>query len=143
MSECANLKVQEIIERTLWYETQNDRATLTQGELRERTEPLLILGEAGMGKSHLLEWLADAPGYAHCTARKLINRHDPRSLLNDAKTLVIDALDEVNAQKEGDAVDLVLRQLGRLGWLPLPTNSFTSCHRVSLSEVGLRKEPSR
>ncbi|WP_406820039.1 NACHT domain-containing protein [Pseudomonas sp. KnCO4] len=116
MSECANLMVHEIIERTLWYETQNDRATLTQGELRKRTEPLLILGEAGMGKSHLLEWLANAPGYAHCTARKLINRHDPRSLLNDAKTLVIDALDEVNAQKEGDAVDSVLRQLGRLGY---------------------------
>ncbi|MFJ4430567.1 NACHT domain-containing protein [Pseudomonas sp. NPDC089395] len=115
MSECANLMVHEIIERTLWYETQNDRASLSQGELHERTEPLLILGEAGMGKSHLLEWLAAAPGYARCTARQLINRHDPRTLLGDAKTLVIDALDEVNAQKEGDAVDLVLRQLGRLG----------------------------
>lgn len=115
MSECANLMVHEIIERTLWYEAQNDRASLSQGELHERTEPLLILGEAGMGKSHLLEWLAAAPGYARCTARQLINRHDPRTLLGDAKTLVIDALDEVNAQKEGDAVDLVLRQLGRLG----------------------------
>ncbi|MEC4876866.1 hypothetical protein MXF29_14800 [Pseudomonas sp. NC26] len=115
MSECANLMVHEIIERTLWYETPNDRAKLSQGELRKRTEPLLILGEAGMGKSHLLEWLATAPGYARCTARQLINRHDPRTLLGDAKTLVIDALDEVNAHKEGDAVDLVLRQLGRLG----------------------------
>lgn len=115
MSECANLLVHEMIERTLWCETENGRAKLPQGELRKRTEPLLILGEAGMGKSCLLEWFANAPGHARCTARQLINRHDLRTLLGDATTLVIDALDEVSAQKEGDAVDLVLRQLGRLG----------------------------
>ena len=67
-----------------------------------------------MGKSYLLEWLATTPGYARCTARQLINRHDPRALLGDARTIVIDALDEVSTQKEGDAVDLVLRQLGKL-----------------------------
>ncbi|HHE7266602.1 hypothetical protein V6X58_27030 [Pseudomonas aeruginosa] len=115
MSACANLMVHEIIERTLWYEAQNGRAELPQGDLLKRTEPLVILGEAGMGKSHLLEWLATAPGYTRCTARQLINRHDPRTLLGDAQTLVIDALDEVSTQKEGDAVDLVLRQLGKLG----------------------------
>lgn len=115
MTECADLIVHNIIERTLWYETQNGRAKLPQGELRKRTEPLLILGEAGMGKSHLVKWFATAPGYARCTARQLINRHDPKTLLGDAKTLVIDALDEVSAQNDGDAVDLVLRQLGRLG----------------------------
>ncbi|ETD37923.1 hypothetical protein U724_20795 [Pseudomonas chlororaphis subsp. aurantiaca PB-St2] len=104
-----------MIERTLWYETQNGRAELPQGDLPKRTEPLVILGEAGMGKSHLLESLATAPGYTRCTARQLINRHDPRTLLGDAQILVIDALDEVSTQKEGDAVDLVLRQLGRLG----------------------------
>lgn len=104
------------VERTLWYEAQNGRAELTQGDLRKRTEPLVILGEAGMGKSYLLEWLATSPGYARCTARQLINRHDPRTLLRDAQILVIDALDEVSTQKEGDAVDLVLRQLGGLGY---------------------------
>lgn len=115
MSACTNLMVHEIIERTLWYEAQNGRAELPQGDLLKRTEPLVILGEAGMGKSHLLEWLATAPGYTRCTARQLINRHDLRTLLGDAQVLVIDALDEVSTQKEGDAVDLVLRQLGKLG----------------------------
>ena len=115
MSAYVNLMVDEIIERTLWYEAQNGRAELPQGDLLKRTEPLVILGEAGMGKSHLLEWLATAPGYTRCTARQLINRHDPRTLLGDALVLVIDALDEVSTHKEGDAVDLVLRQLGKLG----------------------------
>jgi hypothetical protein len=68
-----------------------------------------------MGKSHLLELIATIPGYARCTARQLINRHDPRTLLSDARILVIDALDEVGTQREGDAVDLVLRQLCKAG----------------------------
>jgi hypothetical protein len=37
-------------------------------------------------------------------------------LLGDAEVLVIDALDEVSAQREGDAVDHVLRKLGELGY---------------------------
>lgn len=107
---------QIIVERILWYEASTERTTLPQAGLLERTEPLVILGEAGMGKSHLLEWIATNPGYAFCTARQLINRHDPRTLLGDAGTLVIDALDEVSASKDGDAVDLVLRQLGKLDY---------------------------
>jgi hypothetical protein len=103
------------IERTLWYEA-NERIELCQADLAERTEPLVILGEAGMGKSHLLEWLANSSGFARCTARQLINRHNPRTLLGDAQVLVIDALDEVGGQREGDAVDLVLRRLGELGY---------------------------
>lgn len=116
MSECANLVVHEIIERTLWYEARDGRAKMSQWDLLKRVEPLVILGEAGMGKSHLLEWLATFPGYSRCTARQLINRYDPRSLLGNVQTLIIDALDEVSSQKDGDAVDLVLRQLGKLGY---------------------------
>jgi len=116
MSECANLIVHEIIERTLWYEAQDGRTILPQGDLLKRSEPLVVLGEAGMGKSYLLEWVAMSPGHSRCTARQLINRYDPTTLLGDAQILVIDALDEVSSQKDGDAVDLVLRQLGKLGY---------------------------
>lgn len=110
------LTVHEFIERTLWFETEEIRAELPQSDILKRTEPLVILGEAGMGKSHLLEWLATFPGYSRCTARQLIIRHDPKTLLGDAKILVIDALDEVSGRKEGDAVDEVLKKLGELGY---------------------------
>ena len=83
------------INRTLWYQNDERRLTLSQAELRQQTRPLVILGEPGIGKTHLLEWLAAVPGYALCSARKLINRHDPRTLLRDERVLVIDALDEV------------------------------------------------
>lgn len=107
---------QPVIERTLWYQRGEERSTLRQAELATRTEPLVILGEAGMGKSHLLAWLAKLPGCAFCTARQLVSRYDPRSLLGTATALVIDGLDEVSAGKEGDAVDQVLRKLGELGY---------------------------
>jgi hypothetical protein len=116
MNECANLIVHAVIKRTLWCETNDSRIILPQDDLLKRTESLVILGEAGMGKSHLLDWLAASPNYSHCTARQLINRHDPNTLLGDAQILVIDALDEVSSQKDGDGVDLVLRQLGKLGY---------------------------
>lgn len=116
MVNSADLIIRKGVERKLWYKSDDSRTELMQDALCTRTEPLVILGEAGMGKSHLLEWLATSPGYALCTARKLINRHEPRTLLGEAQILVIDALDEVSTHKDGDAVDLVLRQLGKLGY---------------------------
>lgn len=104
-----------MIERTLWYESSEGRTEMTQNNLCTRTEPLVILGEAGMGKSHLLEWLATSPGYSLCTARRLIRSYDASTLLANSHTLVIDALDEVSSKNDGDAVDLVLRKLDELG----------------------------
>jgi hypothetical protein len=104
------------IERTLWCDTDDGRTRLSQVHLRARTEPLVILGEAGMGKTTLLDWIAEAPGYARCSARQLLVRPDPRSLLGDAQVLVIDALDELSIRKEGDAVELVLGKLGALDY---------------------------
>jgi hypothetical protein len=101
--------------RKLWYRTLRDIVHVDDGFLQSDMRPLLVLGEAGMGKSTLLEQLVTAPGYAVCTARKLINSRDPAALLGNATTIVIDALDEVSVQRDGDAVDLVLRQLQRLG----------------------------
>lgn len=104
------------IQRKLWFDGKKGREALAQDELLTRTEPLVILGEAGMGKTHLLQWLSSFPGISWCKARQLINRVDPRTLYKDGTILVIDALDEVSAQKEGTAVDLVLQRLGAIGY---------------------------
>ncbi|WP_156029709.1 NACHT domain-containing protein [Sphingomonas sp. URHD0057] len=78
------------------------------------TQPLVIVGDAGMGKTRLLQWLGDQPGFRFVTARQLLNHPKPRDLLGNAGTLVIDALDEVAGQNDGDAVDFVLRKVGEL-----------------------------
>ncbi len=84
---------------------------LGNDELMDRIEPLVILGDAGMGKTALLERLSTADGARFVTARKLLREPDPRLLVGDAGCLIIDALDEVPAAKDGEAVDRVLRQL--------------------------------
>jgi hypothetical protein len=102
-----------ILPRQLRHETENGRVIFEQAALIRRREPVVILGEAGMGKTELLTWLGNQPGYAYCTARQLKNvRPNPHRLLGNGTTLVVDALDELSIQGEGDAVDLVLQKLG-------------------------------
>ena len=103
-----------ILPRKLWYFDALDHVVVDEGFLQTHPSSLVVLGEAGMGKSTLLGQLASADGYAFCTARMLVNSPDPAALFGTATTLVIDALDEVSAQRNGDAVDLVIRKLGEL-----------------------------
>lgn len=105
---------QPSVERTLWYEDAKGRTSLNQAALRQRTEPLVILGEAGMGKTTLLRWLADAPGFMFFSARGFLNHPMTAWQPEDECVLVIDALDELSVSRNGDAVDLVLRRLGQL-----------------------------
>ncbi|MCB1548574.1 MAG: hypothetical protein KDJ41_12175 [Hyphomicrobiaceae bacterium] len=105
------------VSRTLWHETlENGRERIREDELSGRPESLVVLGEPGMGKSSLLSSLGEVMGVMPCTARQLINRPDPATLLGDAPLILVDALDEVAAAREGDTVDLVLRKLGALGY---------------------------
>lgn len=133
------------ISRALWFKNGDSRTTLTQAELLDLEEPLIILGEAGMGKTTLLEWLSDAPGYAFCTARQLLYAAKAETLLGDAQVLVIDALDEVNAIRDGDAVGLVLRRLGEIGFprfiLSCRAADWRSATAVGIIIEQYRKKP--
>ena len=104
-----------MIARTLWHDTQDGRVDVSERELLARAEPLIVLGEAGMGKSTLMEALGQGAEAASCTARALTSHADPRQLLGNKTVLVIDALDEVPANRDGDAVDRVLEKLSQLG----------------------------
>ncbi|WP_144730927.1 NACHT domain-containing protein [Acinetobacter oleivorans] len=105
-----------MIKRTLWYQVEKEYLPVTQEDLPNIDNSLVILGEAGMGKSCLLEWLGSLDNFAYCTARQLIYRHKPNTLLNNKKVLVIDALDELSSSKDGDGIDLVLQKLGELDY---------------------------
>jgi hypothetical protein len=129
-----------VIERTLWHETPTERVIVRQTDLLQREEPLVILGEAGMGKSRLLEWMATSPNYAFCTARQFINRFNPRTLLGDAAYLVIDALDEISAAKDGNAVDLILRRLGELDYPRFVLSCRVSDWRSATGTEAIREQ---
>ncbi|MEO9898205.1 MAG: hypothetical protein ABJD13_10970 [Paracoccaceae bacterium] len=88
---------------------------LNQSDLLGRTEPIVVLGDAGMGKTTLLEEIGQEVAYKFVHARRLVLSFDPSKLLGDATTFVIDALDELAVQAEGDAVDKVLEALEKAG----------------------------
>jgi hypothetical protein len=83
-------------------------------ELLGLNSNLVILGEAGMGKSRLLDELIIASA-KFVTAQRLINSTDPAKLVGDADWLLIDALDEASAFKQGEAVNLVLSRIEQSG----------------------------
>jgi hypothetical protein len=87
---------------------------LDQTALLQRAEPLVILGEAGMGKSTLLGEL-DGEDTRLVQARRLAASRDPRPLLGNGRVLIVDALDEAIGVQEGEAVDRVLGRLSELG----------------------------
>ena len=103
-----------LLRRKLWYQGRRELITVDQGFLSADPRSLIVLGEAGMGKSTLLQQLIGVDGFTVSTARKLINAPDPLALMGKATTLVIDALDEVSARLDGDAIDLVLHRLAGL-----------------------------
>lgn len=94
-----------------------------QSDLLGRAEPIVVLGDAGMGKTTLLEEIGQELGYKFVHARRLVRSLDPSKLLGDATTFVIDALDELAVQAEGDAVDAVLASLEEAGF----PNFILSC----------------
>ncbi len=136
-----SVTIASMIARTLHYNSgQPDARVLTQSDLQDQAGPVIVLGEAGMGKSELLKWLSESPRHAFCTARQLINRHAPRTLLGDAEILVIDALDEVAAQRDGDALDSVLRRLGEAGYPPFVLSCRVSDWRSATGGQAIREQ---
>lgn len=130
-----------ILPRRLWHETKEGRCFTEQAALIGRREPLIILGEPGMGKTELLRWLGQQPGHAYCTARQLRNaRPDPRRLLGNATTLVIDALDELSVQGDGDAVDLVLQKLGEANHPPFVLSCRAADWRNATGITAIREQ---
>lgn len=105
-----------MIKRNFWYKEKDEYFQVIQDDLPTINKSLVVLGEAGMGKSCLLEWLGSLDNFAYCTARQLLYRHKPNSLLNNKKVLVIDALDELSSSKDGEGIDLVLQKLGELDY---------------------------
>ena len=94
------------IPRTMSYAgPDGEMVELRDDELAARNALLIILGEAGMGKTALLEHLSAAHGLPFVSARRLLRNPDPRVLVDDATCLIIDALDEVSAARE-DVSDL-------------------------------------
>ena len=101
-----------IARRLSGVDTDGKIFELPQADLLGRTKPIVVLGDAGMGKTTLLEEIGQEACYKFVHARRLIRSPNPSKLLGDATTFVIDALDELAVQAEGDGICRAYRREG-------------------------------
>jgi hypothetical protein len=107
------------VRRTLTF--TNDKGKferISELDLTAVREPVIILGEPGMGKTWLLDRIAKLSGGVFRSAASFVSHPNPAALVTAGKKLVIDGLDELSAAQESDPVYRVLGQLIAAGCPP-------------------------
>ena len=108
------MAIPQFLPRELYTSIDGSEQMIRHTELLAVPANLVILGEAGMGKSRLLEEL-QGEQVKLVTAQRLINHPDPIKLVKGVTCLLIDALDEAAAVKEGEAVNGALAKIEKSG----------------------------
>ena len=104
------------IKRTLAYEDPERRRRLVdQDEIVSFSEPVVILGDPGLGKTVLTEALGKHPGMVRVPAGKFARSADPGALVGRTERIIVDGLDEIASAAPGSAVETVLEKLSAIG----------------------------
>lgn len=104
----------DYVSRQLIYHVDGEEIRIGDKDLLALGYNIIILGEAGMGKTELLKNL-EGDGANFILARRLAKASDPRSLVGNSNCVLIDALDEVPSYKNGDAIDELVSKLEQAG----------------------------
>lgn len=78
-------------------------------------DPVVLLGDAGMGKTTFMRQVCEQHGETYIHAARLLHADDPGSLLPEFGRVHVDGLDEIASPGRGSALDAVLGQLVRAG----------------------------
>lgn len=97
---------------------QGGTKRIRQDEVAAIQQPLVILGDPGLGKTELAEALGLQPGWVWVRAGKFLRTADPASLFAEGERVVIDGIDEIASSEPGSAVASVLAQLSAMGKPP-------------------------
>ncbi|MXY40631.1 MAG: hypothetical protein F4Y62_12635 [Rhodospirillaceae bacterium] len=107
------------IDRILTCEDgQGGTKRIRQDEVAAIQQPLVILGDPGLGKTELAEALGLQPGLVWVRAGKFMRTADPASLIAEGERIVIDGIDEIASSGSGAAVASVLARLSEMGSPP-------------------------
>lgn len=100
----------DYIERTLhWLDADLKLHHIKETEIRQFSQPMVILGVPGMGKTRLMQRLGAEPECRFVSATSFLRQ--PDTILPQNECLVIDGLDEVAAVEESDPLHNVLKKL--------------------------------
>ena len=118
------------IERTLVHEDSNGcRREIHQDAIPSFHDPVVILGDPGLGKTELTKMLGERPGMRYVHAGTFQRHARPDALIDDGERIVIDGLDEIAAAEPGGSIDAVLGQLSKLDYPPF----ILSCREADWS----------
>ena len=85
-----------------------------QQQIEAFNEPVVILGDPGLGKSVLTQSLGELPNMEYIRAGSFVRNADPGSLIAAGGRIIVDGLDEIASGGDG-AVEAVLKQLSAMG----------------------------
>ncbi|MDE0006065.1 MAG: hypothetical protein OXQ29_25520 [Rhodospirillaceae bacterium] len=104
------------IERTLKYaQLDGETSRIGQEEILSFREPVAILGDPGLGKTVLAQWLGEKRGMKYVRAGTFVRAADPANLDAEDERIIVDGIDEIASAAPGGAVDAVLTQLSVIG----------------------------
>ena len=104
------------IERTLTHERQDGGQTVIhQDGILSFRDPVVILGDPGLGKTVLTQWLGEQPGMKFVRAGTFVRAANPSNSVAGTERIVVDGLDEIASAAPGSAIDTVLKQLSAIG----------------------------
>ncbi len=107
------------IERTLTHEQPDGgQSVICQYGILSFREPVVILGDPGLGKTVLTEWLGEQHGMKFVRAGTFVRAADPASSVAGTERMVVDGVDEIASAAPGGAVNAVLKQLSAIGRPP-------------------------
>ena len=78
------------VPRTLTYRNDKGDKRVSDSALLAAIEPIIVLGEPGMGKTRLLQWIENAPGWTFRSAAAFVDHPNPEQLVPDGTKVVID-----------------------------------------------------
>ena len=104
------------IERTLTKELMDGKqSVIRQDQILSFSDPVVILGDPGLGKTVLTQWLGEQPGMKYARAGTFVRAANQSDLVAGNERIIVDGLDEIASAASGGAVDAVLKQLSAIG----------------------------